>query len=190
MTVASHAEAWIETRTSRSPTWRRRSPPTRRRGSKRWASGRLLVSRPSPPTRRRGSKPGGRSVRRCPCGSPPTRRRGSKLRINPPHPESHPVASHAEAWIETCPDRAGHRHRGVASHAEAWIETQYRPGQSPRWRVASHAEAWIETPSPAMSPRRQRWSPPTRRRGSKPYRPADQSCPGRRLPRGGVDRNT
>ena len=32
--VASHTEAWIETRTSAPKPSRRRSPPTRRRGSK------------------------------------------------------------------------------------------------------------------------------------------------------------
>ena len=59
---------------------------------------------------------------------------------------SGPVASRAEAWIET--QRRRRFHAGlerVASRAEAWIETTTQAANLGKFRVASRAEAWIET---------------------------------------------
>ena len=78
-----------------------------------------------------------------------------------------PVASHAEAWIETLSLDVAYEIGGsVASHAEAWIETLWEEDSPGMLTVASHAEAWIETRrSSAWMNRMQ--SPPTRRRGLK-----------------------
>ena len=99
----------------------------------------------------------------------------------------------------------------VASITEAWIETPSRRAVSPRPCVASITEAWIETehrdrdqPLGASPPSRRRGSklfrpaalrlgeqsPPSRRRGSKPNHDATLvTVTGGRLHHGGVDRN-
>ena len=120
------------------------------------------------------------------------------------------VASRAEAWIETATTIYAIAASEVASRAEAWIETCIQSGGAACGRVASRAEAWIETYSAKpqhhaeQSPparrrgsklriekliRRVDASPPARRRGSKPERGDAITIEGRRLPRGGVDRN-
>ena len=121
--VASHAEAWIETVGPRCQRRRPASPPTRRRGLKPEIVSQAISCKWSPPTRRRGLKPSiswqtGRGGRSPPTrrrglkptimaaqadlsASPPTRRRGLKLLARVARDGGLPVASHAEAWIET-----------------------------------------------------------------------------------------
>ena len=54
--VASITEAWIETTASACASGPRESPPSRRRGSKRFLGPRYVAGWVSPPSRRRGSK--------------------------------------------------------------------------------------------------------------------------------------
>ena len=165
--VASRAEAWVETTMAAGATASRRSPPARRRGSKRAAPPAPGATAASPPARRRGSKhdagipgvvvpespPARRRGSKRPRAqfvggarrSPPARRRGSKLGQPDVQRRAALVASRAEAWVETSICRYWRNVNVVASRAEAWVET--RPGR-PWWRP--------------------RWSPPARRRGSKP----------------------
>src|SRR5258706_12047175 len=120
--VASRAEAWIETLTEAVDEAFRMSPPGRRRGSK--LSTALDFTTLG---------------RRLPRGGVD---RNAKLALRAP-PE--PVASRAEAWIETsCLVRRRMR-RMVASRAEAWIETSVVRYVVSARLVASRAEAWIET---------------------------------------------
>ena len=81
-------------------------------------------------------------------------------------PAAEPVASLAEAWIETPTHSLPSDTCVVASLAEAWIET--RPPNLCVWwlEVASLAEAWIET-NIYNRVRNGCWSPPSRRRGLK-----------------------
>ena len=103
--------------------------------------------------------------------SPPTRRRGLKRSVEGLLHWLPPVASHAEAWIETAGCLINSvKDWIVASHAEAWIETPVACLPPRTAGVASHAEAWIETPLPALGLRKV-WSPPTRRRGLKRANP-------------------
>ena len=88
----------------------------------------------------------------------------------------------------THPSQQARSHKPVASHAEAWIETLLqsepcRAGRSPPTRRrGSKLDHAVITDKPSRSP-------PTRRRGSKhPSRPPSPRLSGR-LPRGGVDRN-
>ncbi len=77
--------------------------------------------------------------------SPPVRRRGLKLALGRIPFQALPVASRAEAWIETCwPLWCGSKNV-VASRAEAWIETVHARRVASGSAVASRAEAWIET---------------------------------------------
>ena len=77
--VASHAEAWIETsKRWRAKASRSRSPPTRRRGLKLSGANAIQACVRSPPTRRRGLKHVAGMHDRGQHRSPPTRRRGLK----------------------------------------------------------------------------------------------------------------
>ncbi len=81
----------------------------------------------SPPSRRRGSKP---SFDMDDLGvnlSPPSRRRGSKQPSTMSIILLCPVASLAEAWVETCHRPIAAAPEGVASLAEAWVETDPSP---------------------------------------------------------------
>ena len=102
------------------------------------------------------------------------------------------VASRAEAWVETSRRARRRRSIRVASRAEAWVETAAKsdpittpPCRLPRGgvgrngvggrgacgaAVASRAEAWVETWIAAVTAAVV-WSPPARRRGSKPLPP-------------------
>ena len=204
--VASRAEAWIETAHKRRNGVERLVASARRRGSKCTACppnlGKLRrlprggVDRNTPPT-----PAGAQGSHRLPRGGV-DRNRGQ--RYDPMH---HVVASRAEAWIETtrtvtasisrlvasraeawietpCSASAAASPRG-ASRAEAWIETFIKTARLPRRAVASRAEAWIETSSTATPIAATSWSPPARRRGSKPpgprrHRLVGQSPPARR----------
>ena len=99
--VASHAEAWIETVGPRCQRRRPASPPTRRRGLKPEIVSQAISCKWSPPTRRRGLKPTIMAAQADLSASPPTRRRGLKLLARVARDGGLPVASHAEAWIET-----------------------------------------------------------------------------------------
>ena len=189
-----------------------RSPPSRRRGSKRRLPRPLLRGHRSPPSRRRGSKRSSTRISSSPCRSPPSRRRGSKRRLprpllrghrsppsrrrgSKPHPRTvrphrQPVASLAEAWIETSARRCCALWGLVASLAEAWIETTRKSRGSRSTVVASLAEAWIETPMSCGSrPAMRRRLPRGGVDRNAASRICDGHCPGR-LPRGGVDRNS
>ncbi len=78
-----------------------------------------------------------------------------------------PVASRAEAWIETSPHIREAAMLKVASRAEAWIETVNFIIIPASTYVASRAEAWIETFLWSNIFRSTK-SPPVRRRGLKP----------------------
>ena len=122
------------------------SPPVRRRGLKLFFAGIAAPGGPSPPVRRRGLKPRG-----C-LGENPRR----------------PVASRAEAWIETNEQRPVAFTCWVASRAEAWIETTRMLRSTQHQDVASRAEAWIETWTAGNAASAVMASPPVRRRGLKP----------------------
>ena len=99
-----------------------------------------------------------------------------------------PVASRAEAWIETL--KTGGQKQipcFVASRAEAWIETLEGLYEAALILVASRAEAWIETWSlatlgrgPCVASRAEAWIETYR------WNEFSRHC-SCRLPRGGVD---
>ena|GEM_PF-7078887 len=121
-----------------------------------------------------------------PLESPPARRRGLKRRTCSFVPEPRPVASRAEAWVETSVANHLLRRSCVASRAEAWVETCSGGAQSgPPAQVASRAEAWVETQAAPSRSSSSSWSPPARRRGLKQAangisRPDRKSPPARR----------
>mgnify|MGYP001023666403 CR=1 FL=1 len=104
--VASRAEAWIETPAS-APcwAWTRPSPPARRRGLKHEYMILYFDIMSSPPARRRGLKPTRSAAARRFARSPPARRRGLKPAVGGGGGGLAGVASRAEAWIETAPER-------------------------------------------------------------------------------------
>ena len=187
--VASRAEAWIETipPTITARAWR--SPPARRRGSKLGTrpDGRITVM--SPPARRRGSKRQSCRHYRLSPQSPPARRRGSKPETVLANSRWQPVASRAEAWIETADMIFG---------ATTLARRLPRGGVDRKTVDAARTDLARESP-PARrrgSKRRCRGavrsleqSPPARRRGSKQRGDLHPAHQRRRLPRGGVDRN-
>ncbi len=168
LSVASRAEAWIETRAARS-IWKGAWVASR---AEAWIETRIVIgalalelrvaSRAeawietvhgecparvarSPPARRRGSKHRVALELQRKSTSPPARRRGSKpaaccsMRAAACRlPRGGVDRNIAEA-------RAAGLVPLVASRAEAWIETIHKPGQRNDDRVASRAEAWIET---------------------------------------------
>ncbi len=103
-----------------------------------------------------------------------------------------PVASFAEAWIETLEQEWAHRAFFVASFAEAWIETVTLSRKKVcviLQAVASFAEEWIETYG--RSPKKRPSSGRLLRGGVDRNTGFQLSASGtdRRLLRGGVDRN-
>jgi hypothetical protein len=79
------------------------------------------------------------------AGSPPSRRRGLKLYLLSGEHFITPVASLAEAWVETGRKWSCGPGLTVASLAEAWVETCRFCQDGQLDHVASLAEAWVET---------------------------------------------
>ena len=165
----------------------------------------------SPPLRRRGSKPTQPAPRTGLHLSPPPRRRGSKRSRRPARRAQLPVASPAEAWIETTkamPARpsAGRRlpRGGVDRNKVAGVDGKAWSSRLPRGGVDRNMAKRVGRLRPCRSPPPRRRgskltapeslagleaSPPPRRRGSKLGGYDTHESGWGRLPRGGVDRN-